>query len=95
MDLQSLPLAEHGREELAKELFPYHDMTPEKYAALHAHTIACSSFDLYRYRDRELEAWVHRVHQILGNLAEVERCRRTYLTSEEIARIQEEKEQPF
>jgi len=94
-DLHSLPLAEPGREECAKELFPYGDMSPEEYVARLAHTIGCSSFDLYRYRDRDLEAWIHRAHQLLGNLAEIERCRLRHLTPEELERIHREERSHF
>jgi hypothetical protein len=86
-DLESLPLADPGREDDAKKLFPYRDMTPEEYVARFAHTIGCSSFDLCRYQDRELDVWIHQAHRLLRNPNEVERCRLAYLTLEELQRV--------
>jgi len=63
-DIEALPLADPGRERDARELFPL-DMTPDEYAARHASDWFCFSFDDYRYTDRELERWIHRLGDIL------------------------------
>jgi hypothetical protein len=92
---ESLPLADPGREESAKQLFPYKDTTPEEYVARFSHTIGCSSFGLYRYRDRELEAWVHQAHRLLADAREVERCRKAHLTPDELQRVRQDLREPF
>ncbi len=60
-------------------------MSPEEYAARHAHALGCFSFHLYRYRDPALGAWVRRVGEILLTESEVERCRQQFLSPEELA----------
>jgi hypothetical protein len=48
-------------------------LSPEEYAARHAHALGCFSFHLYRYCDPVLGAWVRRVGEILATEGEVER----------------------
>jgi hypothetical protein len=62
-------------------------MSPEEYAARHAHALGCFSFHLYRYRDPALGAWVRRVGEILSTEGEVERCRQQFLSPEESATV--------
>jgi len=59
-------------------------MSPEEYAARHAHALGCFSFHFYHYRDPTLGAWVRRVGEILATEGEVERCRQRFLSSEEL-----------
>ena len=60
-------------------------MSPEKYAARHAHLWGCFSLHQYRYNDPVLAAWVRRLDEILGSSEEIERCRQTFLSQEELA----------
>jgi hypothetical protein len=62
-------------------------MSPEEYAARHAHALGCFAFQFYRYRDPVLGAWVRRVGEVLASEGEVERCRQRFLSSEEFAAV--------
>jgi hypothetical protein len=90
-DSNSLPLADLQREETAKQLFSkYKTMSPEEWAARYSHTVLCSSFDNYRYRDPELHEWIHKLHRILRDDSnQIEAYRQKYLTEEERRRINE------
>jgi hypothetical protein len=64
---QILPLADPEREEIAGQVFDgWATMCPEEWAARFSHTIGCSSFDMYQYRNPKLHVWIHRLHQILS-----------------------------
>jgi hypothetical protein len=63
---------------------------PEEWVARWAHTVMASSFDTVSYPDPEMDAWVVRTHQLMRASDEVARCRRTYLTPEERAKIEAE-----
>jgi hypothetical protein len=65
-------------------------MSTEEYAARYAHTIACSSFDEFRYPDAALGAWIDEFHRLLRSSAELKQCRRKYLSPAEYAAIQAE-----
>lgn len=82
---EALPLAPPDREETAQRVFAgWERMSPEEWAARFAHTMMCSSFDLYRYRNAALHSWIHRLHTILRMPERVDECRKKYLTAEEI-----------
>ena len=68
-------------------------MSPEEYAARHAHQFGCFSFHLYRYADAALEAWIRRVGEILSTEGETERCRQRFLTPQEIESIRQQEGQ--
>jgi hypothetical protein len=70
-------------------------LSPEEYAARHAHALGCFSFHLYRYRDPALEAWVRRVGEILATEGEVERCQQRFLSSEELAVVRRQLVEDF
>ena len=65
-------------------------MSPEEYAARHAHQWGCFSLHQYQYADPLLGAWVRRLGEILSSEEEVERCRRRFLTAEELAAVRRE-----
>jgi hypothetical protein len=65
-------------------------MSPEEYAARHAHLWGCFSLHQYRYADPALAAWVRRLADILGSTEEIESCRRRFLTPEELAAARRE-----
>jgi hypothetical protein len=62
-------------------------MSPEEYAARHAHLWDCFSLDRYRYKDAVLGAWVRRLGEILCTEGELERCRLRFLTPEELSAV--------
>ena len=70
-------------------------MSPEEYAARHAHALGCFSFHLYRYRDPALGAWVRRVGQILSTEGEVERCQQQFLSLDELAAVRQQATEDF
>jgi hypothetical protein len=70
-------------------------MSPEEYAARHAHEWGCFSFHLYRYRDRALGAWMHRLSEILFTEGELERCRQRFLTPEELEAVRKKEAEDF
>ena len=63
-------------------------LSPEEYAACHAHEWGCFAYHLYRFRDPVLGAWVRRFGEILSSSEELERLRHTFLTAEERETIQ-------
>jgi hypothetical protein len=77
-------------DEVARDLFPYRDISPEEYAARHAHQVGCFSLDRHHYNDPELASWFGRLGTIFRDLDELERCRRTFLTTAEYAAIRQE-----
>jgi hypothetical protein len=64
-------------------------MSPEEYAARHAHLWGCFSLHRHRYNDPVLGAWVRRLGEILSTEGEVERCRLQFLTPEELATVRQ------
>lgn len=78
-------MADPARVEMAREMFPVLELSPEQYVARWSHTIGCSSFDQYQYPDPTLTAWIDEMHRLLQTPGEVERCRRTHLTPDEYA----------
>ncbi len=86
------PTADPARERDAREMFPRH-MTPEEYAARHAHQWYCFSFDDYRYADTELDRWVQRLGDILfqrDGAPTLTQLREQYLSEEERRAIENE-----
>jgi hypothetical protein len=84
------PIADPMRVEMAREMFPVLEVSPEQYVARWSHTIMCSSFDQYQYPDPALGAWIDDMHRLLSNPDEVERCRQAHLTPDEYAAVQAE-----
>jgi hypothetical protein len=76
----------------AQQFFSPEDLrlSPEEYVARHAHALGCFSFHFYRYRDPALGAWVRRVGELLSTEDEVERCRRQFLSAEELATVRQQ-----
>ncbi len=72
---------------IASQFFSQADlrMQPEEYVARHAHAIGGFSFDLFRFDDPDLGAWVRRVGELLASEDEVNRCRERFLSREELA----------
>jgi hypothetical protein len=66
---------------IARQFFSVDDfrMSPEEYAAHHAHHFCLFSLHRYRYADPVLGAWIRRLGEILTSTDEVERCRRRFL----------------
>jgi hypothetical protein len=70
-------------------------MSPEEYAARHAHEWACFALHRYRYRDAALGAWARRLGEILATEGEVERCRQRFLTPEELATVRRQETEAY
>lgn len=70
-------------------------MSPEEYAARHAHQWGCFSLHQYRYADPVLGAWDRRLGEILFSSVEIERCRHRFLTTEELAAINKKETEGF
>jgi hypothetical protein len=94
-DLAELPLAEPGREESAKEMFPYKEMTATEYAARNGHLIACFSIGDYRYADPRFNQWIHTLDDILCTRGELERVQELILDTKTLKRVRKEMEEPL
>ncbi|HEY7313934.1 MAG TPA: hypothetical protein VH643_31580 [Gemmataceae bacterium] len=70
-------------------------MSPEEYAARHAHLWGCFSLHQYHYADPVLGAWVRRLGELLFSEEEIERCRHRFLTAEELAAVRRESAEDF
>lgn len=70
-------------------------MSPEEYAAGHAHLWDCFSLHLHPYHDPVLGAWVRRLGEILGTEGEVERCQSRFLTPEQLANVRRQEASGF
>lgn len=70
-------------------------MSPEEYAARHAHEWGCFSYHQYHYRDPLLGAWVRRLGEILFNEEELERYRLRFLTPDEWAKVRKQAAEEF
>jgi hypothetical protein len=77
---------------LARQFFSPADLrlSPEEYAARHAHQIGLFSLHRHPYRDPALGAWVRRVGEILDSEEELNRCQRRFLSTAELADVQQE-----
>ena len=82
---------------IAQQFFSPADLrlSPEEYAAQHAHLMACFSLHFFRYRDPILGAWVRRLGEILSIPGEVERCQQRFLTSEELGSVRKQQDEGF
>jgi hypothetical protein len=93
----SRPLADEDRETDAARLFDM-AMTPEEYAARHAHEWMLFSFDDYRYRSEPLDRWIQRLGDILfqrNGAPTVRELRAKYLTDDERRAIEERETEEF
>jgi len=94
-DLTDLPIADPGREADARRIFPF-DMSPDEYAARHAHEWYCFSFDDYRYADPAMERWIQRLGDILfrrEGTPSLNELRARYLTADERRAIEKREEE--
>lgn len=96
-DADTLPRADPGQEQDAREWFPL-EQTPEEYAARSAHRWLCCSFDDYRYRDPALTAWVRRLGDILfrrDGAPSVAALRERFLSGEERQALERQEGEEF
>ncbi len=93
----SEPRCKQDGDWMAREMFSPADLklSPEEYAARHAHLFACFSLHSYHYGDPVLGAWVRRLGEILNSQEEIERCRRRFLTSGELATVRKQESEGF
>jgi len=82
---------------MAQQFFSPADlqMSPEEYAARHAHALGCFSFHRYRYRDAALAAWIRRLGEIFSDADELARCQERYLTPDELAEVHRQETEAF
>jgi hypothetical protein len=82
---------------LARQFFSESDlkMAPELYAARHSHRWGGFSLHLHTFADAALGAWVRRLGEILGSEEEIDRCRRHYLDSAELAAVEKKEAEQF
>jgi hypothetical protein len=82
---------------LVRQMFSDADlaMSPEEYAARNAHRWGCFAYHRYRYRDPVLGAWVQRLGKVVFDEAELERCRRQFLTPDELADVRRQAAEEF
>jgi hypothetical protein len=86
------PLADPGREKMARQMFS-EGLSPEEYAARYSHGIWCFSLGDLRYPDPALEAWIRRFTDILhqeNGAPGVAELREKLLTPEERQRIKQQ-----
>ena len=92
-----LPLADPGHVDMATQLFG-EGLSPEEFAARHAHTILCFSLDDVRYVDPALDRWIGRLGDILFNrngAPTVDELRARLLSLPERLRIEREEKEDF
>jgi|GEM_PF-1937746 len=84
-------------DEIVRRLFSPDDfaLTPEEYAARHAHEWGLFSFHRFRYRDPNLGAWIRRLGEIIEDDTQVEKYKQQFLTPKEIAEIEVESADPY
>ena len=84
-------------DEVARRFFTAEDLalSPEEYVARNAQEWGCFSFHEYPYQDAALGRWVKGVGELLFADGEVERCRRQYLTSDELAAVRARQAEDF
>lgn len=61
--------ADAEREARATALFPWRTETPADYVARHGADMIGYTYDAYTYADRDLEAWLHELGEILRQRA--------------------------
>jgi|CZKC01.1.fsa_nt_gi hypothetical protein len=86
------PLADPGRERMARQLFS-EGLSPEEYAARHSHGIWCFSLGDLSHSDPALDTWIRRFTDILhheNGAPTVQELREKLLTPEERQRIKQE-----
>jgi hypothetical protein len=84
------PDADPSRERKALEIFPL-AISPDEYAARHAHEWFCFSFDRYTYTDAVLDSWIHRLGDIFfarAGAPSISELRMRYLSVEERTQIE-------
>lgn len=78
-------------------MFPL-DLSPEEYAARHAHEWGSFSFDNYRFRDDRLDAWIQQLGDIFfqrNGAPSIDDLRRRFLSTDERAAIARLKREAF
>lgn len=82
---------------LARQFFSPEElqMSPEEYAARHAHLWGCFSLHEYDYDDVALGVWVRRLGEILQSPTDLEQCRLDYLTPMERVDILQQEAEDF
>ena len=74
-------------EETARDLFPIHEMTPERYVALKANGWGAGTIFTVRFADRELDAWVRRAGELMFDWKNRDALQREWLSPEEYEQV--------
>src|SRR5438445_7865424 len=82
---------------MARQFFSAADlqMSPEEYAARKSHLLGCFGLHLYQYRDPNLGAWVRRLGEIFESAEEIDRCRKRYLSADELKEVHKQEQEDF
>lgn len=85
--IEDLPLASLDMEEHVKEVFPI-DMDPEEFAAKDGAGWLNFTFNDYRFRDPELDRWIHTVGSIIRDPQRYDDVQHKYLSDDEFEVMQ-------
>lgn len=83
---QHLPLAPDSMETHVREVFPT-GIAPEQFAAKDGTGWMDFTFHEYRFKDPELDSWIHAVGKIITDPLRLEEVQREHLTPEEFEAI--------
>ena len=78
------PLAREADEDHVRTLMA-EVLNPDEYAAIHGRRILVWSYGHFRFQDKEVERWAHRVSQVLFTPGLLDDCEEQFLQGEEIA----------
>jgi len=81
-----LPVASDEMESHVREVFPL-DTLPEEFAAKDGAGWMEFTFHEYRFKDPELDSWIHAVGKIITNPQLLEETQRKYLTETEFFEV--------
>ena len=78
-----------------RKLFSYQTMSPEEYIARNAFHIMCFGAWRHRHEDKNLDAWLLRVHEIFRVPGLVEQCQEEFCTPEEVQLMRKMAQEEF
>jgi hypothetical protein len=82
-----------GQEKRLKEKYFDISMHPREWMARHGHNILAGDMRMYKYQDKEFEAWIYKAFEALSSEG-LEKLWKEFLTEEEIAKAKEAYENP-
>jgi hypothetical protein len=81
-----------GYEETARDLFPIHEITPERYVALKGDGWGAGTIFTVRFADPEMDAWVRRAGELLFDWKNRDALQREWLSPEEHEQVEKRAE---